>query len=136
MNTPPVPAALLLGLILTITGCGGGGGGPTPRKVATQWRQAFEEGDFGTAWDLRDPQQRGGRADYVASSKKARALAPTTPDHEVIDIEATRTAKDETRKEDFVFVYLRVTKRDYGPNDEVVTLRRVDGAWRVAKWEP
>lgn len=130
------PTALLLSFVLA-SACGGGGG-PSPEKVATQWRQAFEEGEFGTAWDLRDPQQREGksRADYIASSEKSRALAPITPDHEVTDVEVARTVNDDTQKEDFVFVYLRVTERDYGSHDEVVTLRRVDGDWRVAKWEP
>ncbi|MGH9011387.1 MAG: hypothetical protein ACRDYF_16305 [Acidimicrobiia bacterium] len=52
------------------------------------------------------------------------------------DVEVARTVKDDTQKEDFVFVYLRVTERDYGSHDEVVTLRRVGGDWRVAKWEP
>lgn len=125
-------------LAFALVGACGGDGALSPQEVATKWRLAFKKGDFGTAWDLRDPKQRGGkgRAAYIASSRESRKTAPITPDHEVTDIEVTKTVEDNTQKEDFVFVYLRVTTRDYGSDEEIVTLRQVDGDWRVAKWEP
>jgi hypothetical protein len=129
---------LLLAFGLVATACGGNGG-PSPDKVATQWRSAYEKRDFGKTWEFEDPARRGdkGKAAYVASSEELyKNDKPIPPGHEVTDIEVTRTVEDDTQKEDFVFVYLRVTTRDFGSHQEVVTLRRVGGDWRVAKWEP
>ncbi|HVW31601.1 MAG TPA: hypothetical protein VHL53_03585 [Acidimicrobiia bacterium] len=109
-----------------------------PERVAIRWRQAFENGDFETRWDLETTEKRGPvtqKASTIASEKNA--YKPATPDHQVVAIKATRTVKATTDpKNRFVFVYLQVTERDYPPRQETVTLRKVGGAWRVAKWEP
>lgn len=139
MNTPPALAALLLGLILTITGCGGGASGTSAGEVAVRWRTAEANGDFGTSWDLEAPEWRGNqpKAENVAADQEIRRNKPPIPPGEKFaKVEATRTVKDDTREEDFVFVYLRITNKQSDINDQVVTLRRVEGAWRVAKWEP
>lgn len=109
----------------------------TPKDVAIKWRTADLKGDFETSWPLEAPELAGPAEQKAATiAGRRERFKPVPPGHEVTDIEAIKTVEDETQKEDFVFVYLRVTKREYGSDDEVVTLRRVDGDWRVAKWEP
>lgn len=120
------------------TGCGGNDS-PSPDKVAVQWRTAEFNGDFSTAWDLSAPEWRGNQdkaASVAADEEIRRNKPPRPPGDELADIKVTRTVEDDTQKEDFVFVYLRLTDKEGDVDDEVVTLRRVDGDWRVAKWEP
>ncbi|HVW31606.1 MAG TPA: hypothetical protein VHL53_03610 [Acidimicrobiia bacterium] len=128
-------AATLAALTL-LMGCGRGSG-PSPEQVAVKWRWAFEKGDAATEWELRAPGTRGSE-DRAAGIAFLRSLyKPLTPDHQVVAIKATRTVKDTSDpKNTFVFLYLQVTERAYPPGQETVTLRKVGGAWRVAKWQP
>ena len=127
---------LALTAMALLAGCGRSG--DSPEKVALHWRQAIETGDFETRWNLEAPEKRGPATDKTSTIVSERsAYKPATPDHQVVDIKALRTVKDTTdTKDQYVFVYLQVTERAYPPRQETVTLRKVSGAWRVAKWEP
>jgi hypothetical protein len=127
----------MLAAATLLMGCGGGGGGQSPEQVATKWRLAYAKGDFETTVDLEAPElhAQNGRAAAIAFEKSL--YKPPTPDHQVVAVKAVRTVKDSTdQKNQYVFVYLQVTERDYPAEQETVTLRKVSGAWRVAKWQP
>lgn len=128
-----------LALALALTACGGDDG-PSPGDVTIKWRFAEDKGDFQTSWALEAPERAGPpekKAATIAGREERRKnRPPRPPGDELADVEVTRTVEDDTQREDFVFVYLRVTEKDGDSRDEIVTLRRVKGKWRVAKWEP
>lgn len=132
-------AAVLLAA-LAVTACGGDNNGPPAGQVAIQWRTADFNGDFEASWALEAPELAGPadkKASVIDGREVARKDRPAPgPGNELADIKVVRTVEDDTQKEDFVFVYLRLTEKDGDSDEEVVTLRRVDGVWRVAKWEP
>lgn len=131
-----VAAGVFLFALVAATACGGDSRS-SPKDVAIKWRTADLKGDFDTSWPLEAPEMAGPVEQKAATiAGRRERFKPVPPGHEVTDIEATKTVEDDTQKEDFVFVYLLVTEREYGSHDETVTLRRVDGVWRVAKWEP
>lgn len=128
--------ATTLAALTLLMGCGRGSNS-SPEQVAIRWRWAYEKGDFSTAWDLEGPELQAPAGREVGIAALKRDYKPPTADHQVVAIKAARTVKDTTDpKNTFVFVYLQVTERAYPPSQETVTLRRVGGGWRVAKWQP
>jgi|GEM_PF-4340761 len=127
----------ILALALTTILMGCGNSGESADKVALHWRRAVAIGDFNTQWDLEAPELHASAGREIGIAVLKRDYKQATPDHQVVDIKALRTVKDTTdTKDQFVFVYLQVTERAYPSSQETVTLRKVSGAWRVAKWEP
>lgn len=111
-------------------------GHPDP-DVAVRWRAAHDNGDFDTQWDLEAPELHASAGRQVAVAALKRDYQPPTPDHQIVSVNAVRTVDDTTdQKDKYVFVYLDAKPRDYPVHHEIVTLRKVDGAWRVAKWQP
>jgi len=127
--------AITLAAVALLAGCGSSG--EPADKVALHWRRAVATGDFNSQWDLEAPELHAPAGREIGIAALKRDYKPPTPDHQVVDIKTLRTVKDTTdTKNQYVFVYLQVTERAYPPGQETVTLCKVSGAWRVAKWEP
>ena len=129
----------VLAIVLAVlVGCGGGGGGPSPQKVALQWRQGLEKGDYDTTWNLEGPNLRApaGKAVDIATRTKDRFGQPLSPERAAVSIKPVRTIDDPDHPGDRL-VYLEVNTKDPAQShQESVGLSKISGAWRVQRSEP